>query len=160
MNITNHIFIAIFVFLAQFFLVDFLSIKMIRPDFLVIYIFYFSLLYGRTLGIIAAFSLGLLSDLSGVGSFFGLAPLALTINAYLVGFLKGKYERLFPYVFHLLWLIILLLHFFIITYVNHQLIFVTSFFDFIIRWLMTFGYTMMFFLVIQFFFPVKEASIA
>jgi rod shape-determining protein MreD len=75
MKWVKQLFAALCVFLAQFLLVDFLSINMIRPDFLVIYVFYISLVYGKTTGIIISFTIGLFSDLAGVGSYFGLAPL-------------------------------------------------------------------------------------
>lgn len=149
---------AIGVFLAQFFLVDFLSIEMIRPDFLVIYIFYISLVFGKTPGVVTGFILGLLSDLSGVGSFFGLAPLTLSVTAYLTGYLTGKYERLLPYVFHATWILIIGFHFLIISYIRFQTVLVSDPIEFWIKWLASFSYTMLFFLVMQFFFPVKEAS--
>ena len=107
---------------------------------------------------VSLFTFGLLSDLAGVGSYFGLAPLTLSITAYLTGFLNGKYERFLPYVFHLCWLTIIGFHFFVISYVRFQTLFVTDIFDFAIKWLMSFGYTMIFFLIIQYFFPVREAS--
>ena len=158
MKSVKQLFAALGVFLAQFFLVDFLSINLIRPDFLVIYVFYISLVYGKTTGIIIAFTIGLFSDLAGVGSYFGLAPLTLSITAYLTGILNGKYERFLPYVFHLCWLAIIGFHFFVISYVRFQTLFVTDIFDFTIKCLMSFGYTMMFFLITQYFFPVREAS--
>ena len=158
MKSVKQLFAALGVFLAQFFFFFFLSINLIRPDFLVIYVFYISLVYGKTTGIIIAFTIGLFSDLAGVGSYFGLAPLTLSITAYLTGFLNGKYERFLPYVFHLCWLAIIGFHFFVISYVRFQTLFVTDIFDFTIKCLMSFGYTMMFFLITQYFFPVREAS--
>ena len=154
----KQIYLGLGVFSLQFILVDFLSINMIRPDFLVIYIFYFSLSNARYKGIILGFIIGLLSDLTGVGSYFGLTSLTLSITAYLIGFLNGKYERLLPYFFHSIWISILTLHFFIITYVKFQILFETNFFDFLLKFIFTFGYTMMFFFIVQFFFPVKDAS--
>ncbi|MBT3663658.1 MAG: rod shape-determining protein MreD, partial [Candidatus Marinimicrobia bacterium] len=65
MKLINIILPGIAIFFVQFFFVDVLSLKMIRPDFLVIYIFYISLIYGKTSGMIMGFTLGLLSDLSG-----------------------------------------------------------------------------------------------
>tara|TARA_B110000116_G_scaffold46884_1_gene38959 strand:+ start:170 stop:655 length:486 start_codon:yes stop_codon:yes gene_type:complete len=156
--LVKQIFLGLGVFILQFSLVDFLSIKMIRPDFLVIFIFYFSLINGSYKGIVLGFSMGLLCDLTGVGSYFGLTSLTLTITAYLSGFLIGKYERLLPYLFHFLWISILTLHFFIISYVQFQTLFESNFFDFLLKFIFTFGYTMMFFIIVQFFFPVKEAS--
>jgi|TARA_B110000914_G_C15444354_1_gene437692 rod shape-determining protein MreD len=154
----KQIYIGLGAFLLQFILVDILSIKMIRPDFLVIYIFYFTLLNAKYKGIILGFIIGLLSDLTGVGSYFGLTSLTLSLTAYLTGFLNGKYERLLPYFFHSIWVSILLLHFYIITYVRFQILYESSTLDFLFKFIFTFGYTMMFFVVIQFFFPVKDAS--
>ncbi len=154
----NRIIPPVLVLLVQFLLVDFLSINMIRPDFVVIYVFYFSLMFGRTPGIIMGFSIGLLSDFTGVGSHFGLAPLTLSITAYLTGYLNGKYERLLPYVFHLFWIGIIGFHFFMVTYVRFQTVLVGDIMEFGIKWVLSFGYTMIFFLIIQFFYPVREAS--
>ena len=144
--------------MAQFLLVDFLSLNMIRPDFLVIYIFYISLVYGKMTGVFTGFLLGLLSDLSGVGSFFGLSPLSLSITAYLTGYLNGKYERMLPYLFHGAWISIIGFHFIIISYVRFQSILLSDPIAFWIKCFMSFSYTMMFLLIIQFFYPVKEAS--
>ena len=158
MKWVSILFPAIGVFMAQFLLVDFLSLNMIRPDFLVVYIFYISLVYGKTTGVLTGFLLGLLSDLSGVGSFFGLSPLSLSVTAYLTGYLNGKYERMLPYLFHGTWISIIGLHFIIISYVRFQSILLSDPIAFWIKCFMSFSYTMMFLLIIQFFYPVKEAS--
>ncbi len=158
MKWTSILFSAIGVFMAQFLLVDFLSLNMIRPDFLVVYIFYISLVYGKTTGVFTGFLLGLLSDLSGVGSFFGLSPLSLSLTAYLTGYLNGKYERMLPYLFHGAWISIIGFHFIIISYVRFQSILLSDPIAFWIKYFMSFSYTMMFLLIIQFFYPVKEAS--
>tara|TARA_B100000749_G_scaffold92514_1_gene70525 strand:- start:523 stop:1014 length:492 start_codon:yes stop_codon:yes gene_type:complete len=158
MKRTSILFSAIGVFMAQFLLVDFLSLNMIRPDFLVVYIFYISLVYGKTTGVLTGFLLGLLSDLSGVGSFFGLSPLSLSLTAYLTGYLNGKYERMLPYLFHGAWISIIGFHFIIISYVRFQSILLSDPIAFWIKCFMSFSYTMMFLLIIQFFYPVKEAS--
>ena len=158
MKWTSILFSAIGVFMVQFLLVDFLSLNMIRPDFLVVYVFYISLVYGKTTGVFTGFLLGLLSDLSGVGSFFGLSPLSLSITAYLTGYLNGKYERMLPYLFHGTWISIIGFHFIIISYVRFQSILLSDPIAFWIKCFMSFSYTMMFLLIIQFFYPVKEAS--
>jgi len=158
MKWTSILFSAIGVFMAQFLLVDLLSLNMIRPDFLVVYIFYISLVYGKTTGVFTGFLLGLLSDLSGVGSFFGLSPLSLSLTAYLTGYLNGKYERMLPYLFHGAWISIIGFHFIIISYVRFQSILLSDPIAFWIKCFMSFSYTMMFLLIIQFFYPVKEAS--
>jgi rod shape-determining protein MreD len=158
MKNNNLLFATIGVLLFQIFIVDFLTINLIRPDFLLIYVFYIAILYGRLLAIIVAFTLGLLSDLFGVGSYFGLGSLTLSTTAYLSGFLYNKYERLLPYVFHSIWIGILLLHFYINTYFRFQTIFVSDIANFVFIWLTSFSYTMIFLLIMQYFYPIKQAS--
>jgi rod shape-determining protein MreD len=158
MKNNNLLFATIGVLLFQIFIVDFLTINLIRPDFLLIYVFYIAILYGRLLAIIVAFTLGLLSDLFGVGSYFGLGSLTLSTTAYLSGFLYNKYERLLPYVFHSIWIGILLLHFYINTYFRFQTIFVSDIVNFVFIWLTSFSYTMIFLLIMQYFYPIKQAS--
>ena len=150
--------ITLIVLFFQILFVESLTINAIRPDFLVLFIIYITISNGRLIGLIIGFTIGLISDLSGVGSYFGLSPLSLSITAYLSGFLYLKYERLFPYVFHSIWIIILILHFYIITYFRFQSVFLSSKTEFFVIWIMTFGYTFIFFIIMQYFFPLREAS--
>jgi len=152
------LFITLIVLFFQILFVESLTINAIRPDFLVLFIIYITMINGRLLGVTMAFIIGLISDLSGVGSYFGLSPLSLSITAYLSGFLYLKYERLLPYVFHSIWIIILILHFYIISYFRFQSVFLSNKTEFFVIWLMTFGYTFIFFIIMQYFFPLKEAS--
>ena len=99
MKLINILLLAAFVFFLQFFLVDLLSLKMIRPDFLVIYIFYISLVFGKTPGVLIGFSLGLLSDLSGVGSLFGLAPLTYQLQHIYQDFCMENMNDFYPMFF-------------------------------------------------------------
>ena len=150
--------ITLIILFFQILFVESLTINAIRPDFLVLFIIYITISNGRLIGLIIGFTIGLISDLSGVGSYFGLSPLSLSITAYLSGFLYLKYERLFPYVFHSIWIIILILHFYIITYFRFQSVFLSSKTEFFVIWIMTFGYTFIFFIIMQYFFPLREAS--
>ena len=150
--------ITLIVLFFQILFVESLAINTIRPDFLVLFIIYITISNGRLIGLIMGFTIGLISDLSGVGSYFGLSPLSLSITAYLSGFLYLKYERLFPYVFHSIWIIILILHFYIITYFRFQSVFLSSKTEFFVIWIITFGYTFIFFIIMQYFFPLREAS--
>ena len=150
--------ITLIVLFFQILFVESLTINAIRPDFLVLFIIYITISNGRLIGLPMGFTIGLISDLSGVGSYFGLSPLSLSITAYLSGFLYLKYERLFPYVFHSIWIIILILHFYIITYFRFQSVFLSSKTEFFVIWIMTFGYTFIFFIIMQYFFPLREAS--
>ena len=150
--------ITLIVLFFQILFVESLVINAIRPDFLVLFIIYITISNGRLIGLTMGFTIGLISDLSGVGSYFGLSPLSLSITAYLSGFLYLKYERLLPYVFHSIWIIILILHFYIITYFRFQSVFLSSKTEFFVIWIMTFGYTFIFFIIMQYFFPLREAS--
>ena len=86
MNNLQIAFLSTVVFIFQFMLVDFLSLNLIRPDFIVIYILYISLYRGRLFGTLLGFVLGLISNLFGVGSYFGLEPLCFSIVGYLGAF--------------------------------------------------------------------------
>lgn len=154
------IFCALLFFLLQLFLVDFLSLKLIRPDFLVIFVLYLSIYRGRNYGILSGFFLGYTSNLFGIGSYFGLEPLSLTIVGYFGGYLKNIYEKVLPYVFHALWISIVLFHFFVTCYFRFQNIYITDFSNFLRIWLLTFLYTMLFILSFQFIYPIKKASSA
>tara|TARA_B100000902_G_scaffold39177_1_gene46608 strand:- start:19 stop:510 length:492 start_codon:yes stop_codon:yes gene_type:complete len=157
-NNIQIIFCAMLFFLLQLFLVDFLSLKLIRPDFLVIFVLYLSIYKGRIYGILSGFFLGYFSNLFGIGSYFGLEPLSLTIVGYFGGYLKNIYDKVLPYAFHAIWIFIVLFYFFVTSYFRFQNIYITDFSDFFRIWLLTFLYTMLFILSFQFIYPLKEAS--
>ena len=99
MKWTDFIFSGLLIWLAQLLLADFLSIGTIRPDFLVILVLYWSIKYGRTTGTIAGFLIGLLIDLSGTASYFGLSPLIYYVTGLLGVYLMGTYSRINPIYF-------------------------------------------------------------
>ena len=143
------------IFFIQFYLAEFLSINMIRPDFLTIFIIYTAIRYGRFYGVIAGFTLGILTDLVAVGSYFGLSSMIYSISGYLTGFLKNKYNRLVPLYFHISWLGIVLFQFFIYSYVRYQYLYETDLMTFLEKWLLTMSYTMGFILILQFVIPFR-----
>ncbi|MBD30822.1 MAG: hypothetical protein CMG44_01275 [Candidatus Marinimicrobia bacterium] len=158
MNSVQIIFISLVVLLFQFLLVDFLSLNLIRPDFLVIYILFIGLSKGKFVGTMTGFCLGLISNLFGIGSLFGLESLSLSIVGYLAGYLTNSYEKLLPYIFHSIWLIIIFIHFFIICYFRFQNIYLLDLSDFLFNWLASVSYTLLFIIAIQFIYPLKDAS--
>ena len=158
MNNFQIFFIAGLILVLQLLLVDFLSLNQIRPDFLVIFIIYLSMIKGKIYGMTIGFSIGILSNLFGVGSYFGLEPFSLTIVGYLSGYLKNIYEKVLPYIFHMLWILIILFHFLIICYFRYQNIYISDLIEFLFIWLATTSYTMLFIFSIQFIFPFREAS--
>ena len=144
------------VFFLQFYLAEFLSINMIRPDFMTIFILYTAIKFGRFYGVIAGFILGLFTDLAGVGSYFGLSSLTFSLTGYLTGYLKDQYNRLIPLYFHLTWIGIIFLQFLIYSFVRYQYLYETDFISFLEKWLLTMGYTMGFILVLQLIIPFKD----
>lgn len=158
MNNYQISFFTVFFLTIQLLLVDLLSLNLIRPDFLVIFILYLSMIKGRMYGMTVGFTIGFLSNLFGVGSYFGLEALSLTIVGYLGGYLKNIYEKVLPYIFHILWILIILLHFLVICYFRYQNIYISNLFEFLFIWITTTSYTMLFIISIQFIFPFRDAS--
>ena len=158
MNNYQISFFTVFFLIIQLLLVDLLSLNLIRPDFLVIFILYLSMIKGKMYGMTVGFTIGFLSNLFGVGSYFGLEALSLTIVGYLGGYLKNIYEKVLPYIFHILWILIILLHFLVICYFRYQNIYISNLFEFLFLWIATTSYTMLFIISIQFIFPFKDAS--
>ena len=158
MNNYQISFFAVFFLIMQLLLVDLLSLNLIRPDFLVIFILYLSMIKGKMYGMTVGFTIGFLSNLFGVGSYFGLEALSLTIVGYLGGYLKNIYEKVLPYIFHILWILIILLHFLVICYFRYQNIYISNLFEFLFIWIATTSYTMLFIISIQFIFPFRDAS--
>ncbi len=156
MQLNKFIFMLLCVFFLQFYLAELLSINMIRPDFMTIFILYTAIKFGRFYGVISGFILGLFTDLAGVGSYFGLSSLTFSLTGYLTGYLKDQYNRLIPLYFHLTWIGIIFLQFLIYSFVRYQYLYETDFISFIEKWLLTMGYTMGFILVLQLIIPFKN----
>lgn len=144
------------IFLLQYFLSEHITIQQIRPDFLVIFIIYVALSQGSFAGVIYGFCFGLVEDLVGVGSLFGLASLTKSITGFLVGFLHGKYPKLNPFVFHLLWILIISTHFFIYVYIRFQTVHESSIFIFFKTWFLALCYTLAFVGLFQLIHPIHK----
>ncbi len=114
------------VLFLQMILSDFLTIRGLRPDFILIFVVYLSLRWGSLTGVVAGFILGLVEDILSAGSLMGLAPLTKSLTGFLVGRLQGRYIRMSPVTFHAAWVGIMMAHFFIFIYVNYQSVFETN----------------------------------
>ena len=143
------------VFIFQYLLSDILTIKYYRPDFIVIYILYFGLFFGPFYGVISGFCIGLLVDFTPMVSYFGISPLTYSITGFFAGHLQNKYNRLSPFVFHSIWIVLIAFHFLVFTYFKYQLLFEIDKFQFIFRWFASYIYTLFFLLIFQYFFPIK-----
>ena len=150
--------LAVSVWLLQIIFSDFLSINTVRPDFCVILILYWSLVYGRTMGIGAGFLFGLLVDLSGSGTFFGLSPLSYTITGYLAGRLYDYRSRLNPFYFSLSWIAILFFQFFIYCSVQYQDLWEIDRQIFWGKWFGTAIYSISFVGILQFIYPISKLN--
>ena len=144
------------VFIFQYLLSDILTIKYYRPDFIVIYILYFGLFFGPFYGVVSGFCIGLLVDFTPMVSYFGISPLTYSITGFFAGHLQNKYNRLSPFVFHSIWVVLIAFHFLIFTYFKYQLLFEIDKLQFIFRWFASYIYTLFFLLIFQYFFPIKE----
>ena len=108
------------VWLLEILFLDLFSINNIRPDFLVILVLYWSVKFGRTIGIISGFTIGMVVDFTGTASFFGLSPLIFSITGYLSGNLKGLYNKVNPVFYTLLWILIIFIQAFIFSLIHNQ----------------------------------------
>jgi len=158
MKWTDLIFSGLLIWLTQLLFTDFLSIGTIRPDFLVILILYWSIKYGRTIGTISGFFIGLLIDLSGAALYFGLSPLVYSITGYLGGYLMGTYSRLNPIYFSISWVGILVLQFLIFCVVQYQDIWIINQQLFLTKWLGTTIYTLSFAGILQVIYPLHKIN--
>ncbi len=153
MKSNRYIISGVAVWLIQLLLADLLAIKTVRPDFLAILILYWAIKYGRLHGTVSGFLIGILIDLSGTASFFGLSPLLYSITGYLSGNLKGAYSKLSPFYFSLAWVGILGLQFFIFCIVQYQDILYIDPRLFWMKWLGTTLYTFCFAGILQVIYP-------
>ena len=149
---------SLLVVLFQLISSELLAINQISPDFLLIFVLYSTLIFGRFKGILIAFSLGFISDLSGIGSYFGLHPLLLSTASYAISFLIGRYEKMLPYIFYSYWIVIILLYFFIMAYFRFQVLFLSNFTGYVIQSIYLFLYTFTFIFILQFFYSIEQAS--
>ena len=106
--------------LAQVYLVSWMTIEGIRPDFLLLVVIFVSRFEGKVVGQLFGFSVGLLTDAIGIGSFLGLSALSKTVSGFLGGFLKGQRSKMSPFSFHALNLFFIFLHFMIVFLVNYK----------------------------------------
>ena len=156
MKLNKIIFSGIFVWFLQLMSADLLAINTVRPDFVVIAVLYWSVKNGRLTGIVSGLLIGLLIDLSGTATFFGLSPLVYTITGYLGGNLFEKNQSVNIIYFTLGWVAIIGVQFLIFCLVRYQNILITNYVLFISKWFGTFFYTICFAGILQLFYPINN----
>ena len=158
MNWTKYVIPFFIIYIVQLWSAEFLSLSTIRPDFCVLLILYWSVKDGRFLGTVAGFIIGLLVDLSGSGSFFGLSPMLYTITGYAGGYLKGLHAKLSPVYFTFSWIGILCFQFLLSSIVVYQDLLLTDFSLFWFKWIASTSYTLGFAGILQVIFPLYRLS--
>ena len=78
------------VVLAQLYLAELLQVGGHRPDFILIFLVYMAVRYGRIWGILLGFGVGLMQDLAGALSVLGANALAKSVVGYTLGTLNGN----------------------------------------------------------------------
>ena len=153
----NHLIVqSLLIWITELLLLDTLEINNIRPDFFIVLVLYWSIKYGRTLGIISGFVIGVLVDLSGAASFFGLSPLIYSITGYLSGNLKGLFNKINPILFVFLWVAIIFIQAFIFCLVHNQYLLAINLSLFYKNWFATGLYTLSFIIVLQIIYPIHK----
>ncbi len=157
MIVFQYIIIMFATFLFQSWTSEFFSLGTIDPDFCLIVLLYISIRNGGFVGTLFGFFIGLFIDLSsGTNQFFGLTPLVYTIAGYFSSFLKGQNEKLNKLYFSLLWIFIVLCQFLIFSLIVYQQLLVEEPTQFLIKWLATSLYTLLFMGILQVMVPLYK----
>ena len=157
MNFFRYILIIFLSFIFQAWSSEFFSLGTIDPDFCVIILLYISIKDGGLVGTLFGFFVGLMIDFSsGTNQFFGLTPLIYSTTGYFCSFLKGENMRLNKIYFTSIWVIILLIQFLIFTMIVYQQLLIQDPFLFLIKWLATSLYTLIFVGILQIIVPLYK----
>ena len=153
----KYITIIVVTFLFQLWTSEFFSLGTIDPDFCLIVLLYISIKNGGLVGTLFGFSIGLFIDLSsGTNQFFGLTPLIYTITGYFSAFLKGENEKLNKLYFTSLWIFIIFCQFLIFSLIVYQQLLIANPAQFLIKWLATSLYTLVFLGILQIMVPIYK----
>jgi rod shape-determining protein MreD len=148
--------IFIIVLLMQVFLSNLLSIGGVRPDFLIIFVLYFAVIYGSFKGVLTGFSIGIIISIFDAGLTAGLLPLIYSIVGYAGGFLKTQHYKMFPAFFNVSCFFIIFGSFFIYTFFNYDYLFYNDLKIFLLTWLKTSLYTLSILAILQFIIPLRR----
>ena len=153
----KYILIILVTFIFQAWSSEFFSIGTIDPDFCVIVLLYISIKDGGMVGTLFGFFIGLFIDLSsGTNQFFGLTPLIYTITGYFSSFLKDENLKLNKIYFTFIWVAILLVQFLIFSLIVYQQLLIQSPITFLIKWMATSLYTLVFISILQMIAPLYK----
>ena len=157
MILLRYILIIFLSFIFQAWSSEFFSLGTIDPDFCVIILLYIAIKDGGLIGTLFGFFVGIMIDFSsGTNKFFGLTPLIYSTTGYFSSFLKGENMRLNKIYFTSIWVSILLLQFLIFTLIVYQQLLIQNPFLFLIKWLATSLYTLIFVGILQIIVPLYK----
>lgn len=111
---------SILVLAIQGIIVPKIAISNVKPDLILILVIFVGRLEGKVVGELFGFFIGLIADFIGVGSFLGLSALSKTIAGYLAGSLWKKERSWNPIYFHTMEVLIFIIHFSIVFFVNFK----------------------------------------
>ncbi|NQT96715.1 MAG: rod shape-determining protein MreD [Candidatus Marinimicrobia bacterium] len=154
LNRKKYLISAVVVIILQLVIADLLTVRLVRPDFILIYILYISVWEGRLWGIIVGFVLGLFMDFVGVATYFGLSSLSYSIFAYLAGYLHGRYSKWPPIGFHLYGAGVIVIHFLFQLLITSQHILTSNPQVFWARVFFTAVYSLSFVIITNLFLPL------
>jgi len=157
MELIKYIIIIFLTFTFQSWSAEFFTLGTIDPDFCIIVLLYISIKNGGMTGTLFGFFIGLFIDLSsGTNQFFGITPLVYTITGYFSSFLKDQNEKLNKIYFTSIWVGIVLIQFLIFCLIIYQYLLIQSPIQFLIKWLATSLYTLVFLTIIQIMAPLHR----
>ena len=157
MEFLKYTIIIFLTFLFQSWSAEFFSLGTIDPDFCIIVLLYISIKDGGVTGTLFGFFIGLFIDLSsGTNQFFGLTPLIYSTTGYFCSYLKGENEKLNKIYFTSIWVIIVLIQFLIFSLIVYQYLLIQSPAQFLVKWLATSLYTLIFLGIFQIIAPLHK----
>ena len=157
MEFLKYTIIIFLTFVFQSWSAEFFSLGTIDPDFCIIVLLYISIKDGGVTGTLFGFFIGLFIDLSsGTNQFFGLTPLIYSTTGYFCSYLKGENEKLNKIYFTSIWVIIVLIQFLIFSLIVYQYLLVQSPTQFLVKWLATSLYTLIFLGIFQIIAPLHK----
>ena len=157
MLIIKYFILVFIVFIFQSWTSEFFSLGTIDPDFCIIVLLYISIKDGGVTGTLFGFFIGLFIDLSsGTNQFFGLTPLIYTTTGYFCSYLKGESEKLNKIYFTSIWISIVLIQFLIFSLIVYQYLLIQSPIQFLVKWLATSLYTLVFLGILQVMAPLHK----
>ncbi len=145
---------SLIVILIQLLFGTWMTIREVRPDFVLMLVLFVGRLQGKVLGQLYGFTIGLIADGIGIGSFMGLSALAKTVAGFGAGLLKGKRHRYNPLLLHGLEIFIIGLHFAIYYFINFKGLEIATEYLFMRYILPSTAYTALFYLIMQYLFKL------